>query len=123
MSDRVYNAEHVLGAMIDFAHEQVLLFVLMLAFGDILSGADQADGVAFAPGPREMRKPMSLQPAHLADSRPNPELGHVGLWIDGIERRLHGRRNSSHVVWMHPIYELLEVNLLFGNAQEFHSAH
>src|SRR5262252_6176336 len=44
VSDRVDDAEHVLGAMIDLAHEEMLLLLALLAFGDVLNGAAQANG-------------------------------------------------------------------------------
>jgi hypothetical protein len=31
----VHDAEHILGAMIDLAHEEMLLFLALLAFGNV----------------------------------------------------------------------------------------
>src|SRR5262249_28257960 len=56
VSDGVNDAEHVFGAMIDFAHEEMLFFLALpafflalLAFGDVLDGADETYGPSLAP--------------------------------------------------------------------------
>src|SRR6266478_6322077 len=36
VSDRIHHAEHILGAMIDLAHEEVLPFLTLFAWGNIL---------------------------------------------------------------------------------------
>src|SRR5260370_20111345 len=46
VGDRVDNAEHVLGAMIDLAHEEVLPFLTLLAFGNILDHGRVAQWLA-----------------------------------------------------------------------------
>src|SRR5215475_6733278 len=70
VSDRVDDTEHVLGAMINFAHKEVLLFLALLAFGDVLSGAGHAYGPSIPAGALEMSKPQSLYPADRAISPP-----------------------------------------------------
>src|SRR5215470_6180107 len=62
MSDRVHNAEHVLGAMIDLAHQEVLLLLAFLAFGNVLNGAAEAYGPTLRPGPLKIGKSVSLHP-------------------------------------------------------------
>src|SRR5262249_24304335 len=66
VSDRVDDAEHVLGAMIDFAHEEVLfflplpaLFLALLALANVRNSAGQPDGPSLRPGALEIRKPQS----------------------------------------------------------------
>jgi hypothetical protein len=61
--DRVHDAEHVLGAMVDFAREKVRLFLVFLAFGNIRNGADDARGSSPTPSALKTSKPMSLNPA------------------------------------------------------------
>jgi hypothetical protein len=115
VSDRVHHAEHVLGAMIDLAHEEVLPFHALLAFGNVLSGANHVDGASIVRGTLEMRKPVSLHPPDLAVPPLNPVFDRIGFRIGGIDRRFHSRPNPFHVVWMHPLRELLDVRLVFGN--------
>src|SRR5215831_3344737 len=121
-SDRVHDAEHVLGAMIDFAHEEVLFFLALLAFGNVRNGADDTHRPLFAPGAIEICKPESLSPADLAVSPPKPELGRGPVRIDGIESRLERRQNSFHVVRMDQLYDLFKSRPVLSNIENFHRA-
>src|SRR5260370_30971421 len=67
MSDRIHDAEHVLGAMIDFAHEQVLLLLARLAFGDVRKGADVAHGP-----PPSMLGPLEICKPQVSTQRTSP---------------------------------------------------
>jgi hypothetical protein len=68
VSNRVHDAEHVLGAMIDFAHKEVHLLLALLAFGNVPNGADNARGRALAPGAFEICEPLHLHPTNFAIS-------------------------------------------------------
>src|SRR5579883_3515804 len=68
MRDRLHDAQHVFGAMIDLAHEQVHLLLALLAFSYVRDRADDADGPPGGPGALEMRQPVSFDPADLAVS-------------------------------------------------------
>jgi hypothetical protein len=70
--DRVHDAEHVLGTMTDLAHQEVLPFLALFAFGNVLSGTDHADGASLVRGALEIRKPVSLHIPDLAVSPLNP---------------------------------------------------
>src|SRR5260370_18288634 len=122
MSDRVHNAEHVLGAMTDLAHEEVLLFLALLAFGNVLDGAN-AHGPALTHGTLEISKPESLHPADLAVSPPEPELGRGTLRFGGIERPLKGPPNPFRLVRMHQPHSPFDGRLIFGNIENFLRAH
>src|SRR5262249_20925880 len=98
VSDRVHYTEHVLGTMIDLTHEEVLLFLALLAFGNVLSGTDHADGASLVRDTLEIRKPVGLHTPNLAVSSLNPVLGRIGFGIGGIERRFDGRPNPLYVV-------------------------
>jgi hypothetical protein len=81
VSDSVHDAENVLSAMIDLAHEELQLFLVrlalglaLLAFGNVLDGADEAHGSPLMPGPLETSKPPHLYPMDLAVSPQNPVL-------------------------------------------------
>src|SRR6267143_257800 len=73
--------------MIDLAHEEVLAFLALLAFGNVLCGADEAHDLSLRPGTLEIGKSMILHPADLAVSPPDPVLDREGLRIDGIKSR------------------------------------
>jgi len=117
MSDGVHDAEHVLGAMIDFAHEEVLFFLALLAFGNVLDGADEAHDLSLGPGALTIGKPATLHPTDLAVSPPEPVLIRVGLRIGGIERRLADRPKPFHVVRMHPLHELFDRRLVLCDVE------
>ena len=87
VSDSVYDTEHVLGSMIDFAHEEVFL---LLALRDVRYGANDACGSSLTQGALEISKPMHLHPADFPASPPEPELDRAGLRIGRIERHLAG---------------------------------
>jgi hypothetical protein len=93
VSDSIHDAEHVPGAMVDLAHEEVLLLLTQLAFRNVVSGTNHADSASLAPNALETNKPVSLHPADFAVRPPVPELGRVRLWIGGIKRRFYGRPN------------------------------
>src|SRR5260370_39184206 len=103
--------------MIDFAHKEVLIFLSLLAFGDVLSGAGHAYGPSLAPGALEMSKPQSLHPTDLAVSPPEPEFGGGALRIDRIERRRDGCPKPFRVVRMHRFQELFDRRLILGNIE------
>jgi hypothetical protein len=44
VSNRVHDAEHILGAMINLAHEELLPFLVLLAFRYVVHGANDAHG-------------------------------------------------------------------------------
>src|SRR5215470_17888648 len=75
--------------MINLAHEEVLLLLALLAFGNVLNRAAEAHDAALRPRALKISKPMGLHPADLAVSPPNPILMvEVRLQIGRIERRL-----------------------------------
>ncbi len=74
MSNRVHDTEHVFGAMIYLAHEEVLSFFALLAFGYVVHGADDARGPSVMLVPVEIRKPTHLYPADLPVSPLNSVL-------------------------------------------------
>ena len=100
MRDGVHYAEHVVGAMVNLTHKQVLPFLVPLAFFlaplalcNVLAGTDHADGAPLGRVPLEMRKPAGLHPPHFAVSPSDPKLGRIALRIGGIERRFDGCPN------------------------------
>src|SRR5258708_39267802 len=97
--------------MIDFAHEEVLFFLALLAFGNVLDGADKAHDLSLGPGALAIGKPATLHPTDLAVSPPEPVLIRVGLRIGGIERRLSGLPKPFPVRPMHPLHQLLKSQL------------
>src|SRR5215471_16990931 len=103
--------------MINLAHEQALPFLPPLAFGNVLSGTDHADGASLVPDALKMNERMGFCPADLAISAPVPELVGVGLQIGGIERRFDGRPNPFYVIGMHPPLELLDICPVVGNVE------
>src|SRR5258708_2010950 len=103
--------------MIDLAHEEVLAFLALLAFGNVLCGADEAHGLSLRPGTLEIGKSMILHPADLAVSPPDPVLDREGLRIDGIKSRRDSRPNPLNVVRMHPPEDLFEHHLLLRNIE------
>src|SRR5260370_11953612 len=107
VSDRVDNAEHVLGAMIDFAHEEVFLFLALLAFGDVLNRPAEAHDPALRSGALKISKSMTLRPADAAVSLPNPELMAVRLRIGGIRRRPPLRPDPSPAPPVPPLHTSL----------------
>ena len=86
--------------MIDLAHKEVLSFLALLAFGNVLSSTDHADGVSLVRGTLKIRKPVSLYPPDLAVCSQVPVLGRAGFRIGGIERRFYARPNPFYVIWM-----------------------
>src|SRR5215467_13304025 len=103
--------------MIDFAHEEKLLFFALLAFGNIRNGADDARTFSLMPDVLEISEPMHLRPADLAASPLQPELDRIGLRIDWIECRLACRPKSFRIVGMHPLLDLLDRSLVSGNIE------
>src|SRR5499427_395675 len=120
--DRVDDTEHVLGAMIDLAHEEVLPFLALLAFCDIRNGADDARGPSLTLRAFEISTPMHLHPADLTASPAESELDRVGLRIDWIERRLARRPKRLRIVRMHPLHDLLDRRLVSRNFENFFRA-
>jgi hypothetical protein len=107
VSDRVHDAEHVLRTMIDLAHQEVVPFQALLAFGNLLDGADKARALPLTPGALETSKPTHLHPADFAVSPLNPILPRGALRIGGIERCLAICRKPFRIVRM---YQLLEAS-------------
>jgi hypothetical protein len=87
--------------MVDLAHEEVLLFLALLAISNVSNSAHDGHGPPLVPVALEIRKPQSLHPADLAASALEPELGRRAIWIDGIEPRLERCQNSFDIVRMH----------------------
>src|SRR5258706_10916645 len=100
--------------MIDFAHEEVLLPRALLAFGNVLNRPAEAHGPALRPGTLKIGKSMTLRPADLAVSPPNPELMGIRLRIGGIERSLAVLPEPCCVVGMHPLHEILDRYFISG---------
>jgi len=119
VSDRVHNAEHVLGAVIDLTHQKVHLLLALLAFGNVRNGADDARGPSLTPGALEISKPMQLYPADLAVFPPEPELDRVRLRIRGIERRVGSHPEPFRVIQMNPLVDLLDRRLVSSNTENF----
>src|SRR5260370_17435357 len=92
--------------MIDLAHEEVLPFLALLAFGNVLCGADEAHDLSLRPGTLEIGKSMILHPADLAVFPPDTVLNREGLRIDGIKSRRDSRPNPLNVVRMTPPEDL-----------------
>src|SRR5258708_21715046 len=106
--------------MIDFAHEEVLLFLALLAFGNVLSSATETHDPSLRPGTFKIREPMTLYPADRAVLPPNPELMvDVRLRIGGIERRLAVRPKPLRIVRMHPLNDLIDRYLIGGKIEKF----
>src|SRR5712692_7048989 len=105
--------------MIDFAHEEVLLFLALLAFGNVLNRPAKARGPALRPGALKISKSITLRPADLAVSPPNPKLMGVRLRIGGIEGSLAIRREPCHVVRMHPLHEILDRYFVGSHIENF----
>src|SRR5262249_57879599 len=93
--------------MIDFAHEEMLLLLALLAFGDVLNGAAQANGPSLGPDTLEIRKPMTLDPADLSVSPPHPILMDVRLRIGRVERSFAVSRGTCRIVGVVRIDESL----------------
>src|SRR5258706_3880290 len=120
VSDRVDDAEHVLGAMIDFAHEEVFLFLALFAFGNVLSSATKTQDPSLRPDTFKIREPVTLYPADRAVLPPNPELVvDVRLRIGGIEGRLAVRPKPLRIVRIHPIHDLTDRYLIGGKIENF----
>src|SRR5258708_15358228 len=105
--------------MIDFAHEEVFLFLALLAVGDVLNRPAEAHDPALRSGALKISKSMTLRPADVAVSLPNPELMGVRLRIGGIERRLAVRREPCPIVGMHPLHEILDRYFIRGHIENF----
>src|SRR5260370_40553798 len=95
--------------MIDFAHEEVFLFLALFAFGNVLGSATETHDPSLRLGTFKIREPMTLYPADRAVLPPNPELMvDVRLRIGGIERRLAVRPKPLRIVRMHPLNDRSE---------------
>jgi hypothetical protein len=60
------TAEHVLGAMVDLAHKEVLPFLALLAFGNVLNRTTEAYELAVGPGTLKTSKSKYLAPANVS---------------------------------------------------------
>src|SRR5262245_40618963 len=106
--------------MINLAHQEVLLFLLLFAFGDVLYGAAEAYDPALGPRAIKISKSVGLHPADLAVSPPNPVLVvDIRLWIGRIERRFAVRPNPFHVVGMQAVHEILDRYFITGHVENF----
>ena len=108
----MHDAEHIFGAMIDFAHENVLLFLALLAFGNVLNGADHPRGPCLTPDVLEISKPNRRHPPEPAISLKEPVLCHGAFRIDGVERRFAVRPNPFRILRVHPGHPLLDSHLV-----------
>src|SRR5260370_12465854 len=113
VSDRVDDAEHVLGAMIDFAHEELLLFLTLPAFSNVLNSAAEADDPPLMPRARKISNSISLYPADLAVSPPYPVLEmDVLLRIGRIKRLLAVRLAPFPRRPMPPVHPIFHWSLI-----------
>src|SRR5262249_5161223 len=101
------------------AHEEVLLFLTLLAFGDVLNCPAEAYGQALRPGTLKVSKSVSLHPTDLTISPPDPELAGGVLRIGRIERRLAIRPKPFVVVRMHALHEVSDRYLISGQVKIF----
>src|SRR5215470_3574806 len=108
--------------MIDFAHEEMLLFLALLAFGDVLSGAGHARGPSLTPGAFEVSQSQGFHPTDLAVAPPEPKLGRGTLRIDRIERGLEGCPKQFCVVRMHQFQDLFDSCLILGKIENLLTA-
>src|SRR5215468_2372801 len=97
----------------------MLLLLTFLAFGDVLDGAAKAHGPALRPCALKIGKSVSLHPADLSVTPPDPEFARGALRINGIERRLAVRPKPFRVVRMHPFQEVLDHDLIGGHVEDF----
>src|SRR5215467_15862124 len=103
VSDHVHDAEHVLGAMIDFAQQEVLPLLALPSFGNVLHNANETHEPALKSIALKIGTPTALDPTHLSVPPQYPVLIRVGLRISGIERRPADRPKPFNVVRMHPL--------------------
>src|SRR5258708_32519656 len=103
--------------MIDLAHEEVLPFLALLAFGNVLCGADEAHDLSLTPGTLEIGKSMILHPADLAVSPPDPPLDRERLRIDGINSRRDSRPHPLNLVRTHAPDELVAHHLFLHSIE------
>src|SRR5215831_12493778 len=109
--------------MIDFAHEEMLFFLALLAFGDVVNGAAEAHGPSLRAGSFKICERISLHRTDGTISPPHPEfMVNVRLRIGGIERRLASRPKPFHVVRMNPLHEVLDRYLITGHVENFFKA-
>src|SRR5215467_4081791 len=118
-SDCLYDAEDVLGAMIDLAHEEVLPFLTLLAFCNVRDCAGEAHDPSLPANALEISKPMSLYPSDFTILPLDPVLMRVGFWIGGIEPRHAARPKQFHIVRMHPLVDLLNRHLVGDDIENF----
>src|SRR5215475_14162648 len=109
--------------MIDLAHQEMLFFLALLAFGDVLNGAAQAHGPSLRPSTLKICERISLHPADGPISPPNPEfMVNVRLRIGGVERRLAVCQKPFRVLRMHAIHEVLDRYFISGQVKNFFKA-
>jgi hypothetical protein len=84
VSDRVDDAEHILGAM-----------------------PMKLTTSRSRPAPQDEQAP-GLHPANLTIPPPEPELRRGSLRLGEVERSVVGRPNLFDIVWMHSIHELFD---------------
>jgi hypothetical protein len=83
VSDRVDDAEHVLSAMIDFAHEELFLFLTLLTFGNVLNSTAEAYDPSVSSGTCKKCESMSVHPADLALSPLPKRAWRTVAWREG----------------------------------------
>jgi hypothetical protein len=93
-------------------------FLTLLAFGNVLNSAAEAYDPALMPRALKISKSMTLHPADLAVSPPNPVLMvEIRLLIGRIERRLAVCPKPFRVVGMHALHELLDRYFVSGHVE------
>jgi len=105
--------------MIDLAHEEVLFFLALLTFGNVLDGADEAHRLSLGHRALKMSKPLGLHPTNLTVSPTEPELGRGALRSDWIECCAVGCPNPIRIVRMDPIHELLDSGPILSDGENF----
>src|SRR5258708_40263773 len=101
--------------MTDLAHEEVLPFLALLAFGNVLDGADEARNPPLTPGTFETSKPTHLDPADFAASSLNSVLTRGALRIGGTERCFGVCPKTFRVVRRHSLLYPPHPPLIVGN--------
>src|SRR5260370_2491776 len=82
--------------MVEAGEGEVLLFLELLALGNVLDGAAEGHDPALRPGARKICEPITLHPTDRAVSPPNPELMvDEGLRIGGSSAHWRFARNLS----------------------------
>jgi hypothetical protein len=97
-----------------------LLPLALLAFGNILNGADIMHSMPPAPDALKISKSMDLYPTDLA-APPKPMLKYGGI-LGSTERRFDKRPNHFDIVRMDQLHEIFDMHLVFGKIEYFLNA-